>query len=74
MNEINLSLKPILNAFWAIWDQLLSPILDQIVDFLVDKSGLPDEEVIKILFWTAALAGILTLASYVVKLIKEAKY
>lgn len=44
----NLSPKPILDVFRAFWDQLFAPILAQIVDFLVNKSGLPDEVVIKI--------------------------
>lgn len=74
MTEINLSLKPVLDVFRAFWHQLFTPILNQVVDFLVNKSGLPDEVIIKILLWTTALAGILTLTAYIVQQIKKAKY
>ena len=74
MMEINLSLKPILDAFQAIWGQVFAPVLNQIIDFLVNKSGLPDEVVIKILLWTAALTLILALTGYIVQQIKQSKY
>ena len=67
MTEINLSLKPILNSLRVLWDQLFAPILNQVVDFIVNKSGLPDEVVVKILLWTTAVAGILGLATYIAR-------
>ena len=38
MIEINLSLKPILDVFRAFWNQLFTPILNQVVDFLSTKA------------------------------------
>jgi hypothetical protein len=74
MTEINLSLKPILNSLRVLWDQLFAPILNQVVDFIVNKSGLPDEVVVKILLWTTAVTGILGLATYIAQQIKKATY
>lgn len=74
MIEINLSLKPILDAFWSLWNQFFAPILHQVVDFIINKSGLSEEAVIKMLLWTTALALILALTAFIVKQIKEIKY